>query len=94
MECDDEKEECFPTALLDDEVWSEVPIPERLLCIHMAPGKSEASYTPQTTAYPQEPLPKAVTWEEALDNLLSNMPDIIANPAEALVQEYFLRSWV
>ena len=38
MEYDDkdEDEEYFSTAPLDDDVWSEQPIPERDLCIHMA----------------------------------------------------------
>ena len=44
MKCDDEEEEYFPTAPLDDRVWSEDPILETDVCIHMAPGKSEASY--------------------------------------------------
>ena len=30
-------EDHFPTAPLDDEVWSEDPIPDRLLCIHERP---------------------------------------------------------
>ena len=30
-------EENFPTAPLDDEVWSEDPIPDRQLCIHETP---------------------------------------------------------
>ena len=55
MEFDDqdEEEEYFLRASLDDEVWTEKPVPESNLCIHMAAGKSEASYTPQTTANPQ-----------------------------------------
>ena len=31
--------------------------------------------------------------EEALSNLLSDMPDI-DDPSEALIEEYFLESWV
>ena len=52
MECDDEDEgeEYFPTAPLDDEVWLEEPIPERDLCIHMAQGESESNYASWTTA--------------------------------------------
>ena len=38
-----EEEEYFPTAPLDDEVWSKDPIPERDLCIHVAPEKSAVS---------------------------------------------------
>ena len=31
---EEDAEECFPTALLDDDVWMEEPVPERHLCIH------------------------------------------------------------
>ena len=70
------------------------------------PGKSETNYTSQTTDYPQEYVPKqaaanpqeptfkAVTWDEVLSNLHSNMPDIMDNPNEELVQEFILESWV
>ena len=35
MEEDEEDaEECLPTALLDEDVWMEEPVPERHLCIH------------------------------------------------------------
>ena len=33
---DEEEDEHFPTAPLDDSVWSEEPIPERELCIQIA----------------------------------------------------------
>ena len=93
-------------------------MPERDFCSHMAPGKSEVSYTSQTTAYPQEdipkqvtthpqeyipkqttaypeePIPEAVTWEEELSNLLSNVPGIIDDTHEELVQEFLFESWV
>ena len=63
LECDDEdkEEEYFPKAPLDDGVWIKEPIQERTLCIHMAPGMSEASYNPQTTMYQQEYIPKQTT---------------------------------
>ena len=63
MECDDEddEEEYILTACLDDNVWSEELILERDLCIHMAPWKSESSYTPQTTTYPEEPILEQMT---------------------------------
>ena len=48
----------------------------------------------ESKSYPQESFLKAVTWEEALSNLLSNMPDIIDNPNEELAQEFLLESWV
>ena len=41
---DAEEEEDFPTASLDDLVWSEEPLLDRDLCIHMALRKSETSY--------------------------------------------------
>ena len=44
---DNNEEEYFPTALLDDSVWSEEPIPDRDLCIQMPLGKSETSYPSQ-----------------------------------------------
>ena len=31
---EEDKEECFPTAPLDDDVWMEEPVPDRHLCIH------------------------------------------------------------
>ena len=31
---DEEEEEHFPTAPLDDDVWQEEPVPDRYLCIH------------------------------------------------------------
>ena len=81
MECNDEEEEYFPTATMDDSVWSKVPKPERDLCIHMAQRCQKLATPPMTTTYPQEPIPEAVTSsEEALRYLLSNMPDIIDNP--------------
>ena len=33
-EDEDDTEEHFPTVSLDDDVWMEEPVPERLLCIH------------------------------------------------------------
>ena len=43
----DDVEEDFPTAPLDDSVWSEEPILNRDLCICMALRKSETSYPSQ-----------------------------------------------
>ena len=54
----------------------------------------QESIPKQTTAYPQEPIPLAVIWEEALSNLLINLPDIIDGPDEELVQKFLLESWV
>ena len=60
----------------------------------------------QVTAYPHENIPKqaaanpeesaseATTWDEDLSYLLSNMPDIVDDPDEELVQEFILESWV
>ena len=58
IECndEDEMEDYLPTAPLNDEVWSKEQKPERNLCVHMTPGKSEASY--RSTTYPQECIPE------------------------------------
>ena len=213
MECKDEdkEEEYFPTAPLDEEVWLKEQIPERDLCIHMAPRRPETNYTSwellglpmgifsaswpthknislsrqqpinrntchswqapthkntslsrqlpthmdafpnrqqltqrnpplrqslgmnfwvayisihknkslsrqlpthkntslsrqttylqeyiskQAATNPEEPTSEAITWDEVLSDLLSNMLDIVDNPNEQLVQEFILESWV
>ena len=38
-------EEYFPTALLDDEVWSEDPIPNRQLCIQETPHEPNHQFS-------------------------------------------------
>ena len=56
---EDEEEEYFPTASRDDESMSQRANTWNVfICIHMAPGKSEASCTTQTTTYPQQYIPK------------------------------------
>ena len=40
----DAQEEDFPTTALNDPVWSEEPIPDRQICIHMAPDNSATGY--------------------------------------------------
>ena len=46
----------------------------------------------QGTTYPEEPIPETVTWEEALSNLLSNMPSLLTIPNEELVQDFLFES--
>ena len=53
---DDKEEKDFQTELLDDSVWSEEPIPERDLYIHMALRKPEAGYSSQILTLLQEPI--------------------------------------
>ena len=38
-------EEHFPTAPLENDIWSEDPIPERLLCIHERPHESNLQFS-------------------------------------------------
>ena len=87
MECDnvDEEEEYFPKAPLDDAVWSGELIPERDLYIHMAPKKSEASYTTQTTAYPEGPYHEAAPREVPLDSMFGDRPNVTDIPKEVLI---------
>ena len=76
MVCNDEDEEkkYLPTAPLDVGVWLKEPILVRDLCIHMPPGKSEASYNTQTTAYQQEYIPEQTTTypKEYIPELVAN----------------------
>ena len=46
-------EENFPTAPLDDEVWSEDQIPDRPLCIYESPHKSTCSVPNHVLTAPQ-----------------------------------------
>ena len=48
----------------------------------------------QTVAKPEESASEAITWDEVLSDLLSNMPDIVDNPNEELVPEFILEFWV
>ena len=53
-ECDeDDAEDHFPTALLDDAVWMEEPVPERHLCIH---ENSQHDLWPYLCLYSLNPL--------------------------------------
>ena len=63
----EEEEEYFPTAPLDDLVWSEEPIPERDLCIQVAPKRPEASCSSQTPVQPQESVYKPLAPEELIE---------------------------
>ena len=62
---DDAEEADFPTAPLNDLVWSKETIPDRQLCIHMAIDNSGTSYFPHLSTLPQEPTPPE--WEP-MDN--------------------------
>ena len=53
---DYKEEEDFPIASLDDLVWSEEPIPDRYLCIHMVLRKSETGYPFQIPTQLEEPI--------------------------------------
>ena len=91
---DDEEEEYFPTAPLNDLIWSEEPKQERDLCIYMAPRRPEASYPSQIPTKPQESAYKSPTLEELMDSMFSDMPDIIYIPEEVLFQNYLYAPWI
>ena len=64
-------EEHFPTAPLDDEVWSEDPIPDRLLCIHKRLHRSnlQCSYPcPYSTTTSRMDLPQSIPQGAAVLN--------------------------
>ena len=48
----------------------------------------------QTAAYPQESTSKAITCNDILSDLLSEIPDTMNDPDEELIQEFMLESWV
>ena len=50
---DDDTEEHFPTISLDDDIWTEEPIPERHLCIH---ENSQHDLCPYPCPYSLNPL--------------------------------------
>ena len=93
MEYDDEDEEVeyIPTPPLGDEVWLEEPIPERELCIHMAPRRPETRYTPWATTYPQEYIPEqAVVYPQEYipRQAISYSQEYIPEQATTYQQEY------
>ena len=94
MDSDNDTEENFPTASLDDPVWCKIPIPDRDLCIHMAVGKSETSYPSQISTPSQEPINKSITQEEPMDSTESDIPDLIDILEDALFQHYLLLPWI
>ena len=75
------EEEDFPTAELDDPVWSEEPVPNRWqqLCIHQIPY-----HTPRPVTQPLQPIQEDVFPEpEQIDiNILDDLLDIINVPKE------------
>ena len=90
----DDKEEDFPTAPLDDFVWSKEPIKERDLCIHMAPRKPEISYPSQIHIQLQEPVYESATLEEPLESIIRDMPNLINIPKDMLFQNYLYAPWM
>ena len=86
--------EHFPTAPLDDEVWSEDPIPDRQLCIHETPYEpnQQCSYPClySTTMFridlPQStPQDGAVLNYKVMDfiDISSDLPDIMVTTSDA-----------
>ena len=86
-------EENFPTAPLDDEVWSEDPILDRQLCIHETPHKPnhQCSYPcPYSTTSFRIDLPQstpqdaAVFHYEQMDfgDISSDVPDIMTTTSD------------
>ena len=81
--------ENFPTAPLDDEVWSKDPIPDRQLCIHEPNNQCSYPHPYSTTTFridlPQStPQDAAVFCYEQMDfiDISSDFPDIIMTTSE------------
>ena len=91
---ENEEEKDFPTAPQDKLVWSEEPIPERDLCIHMAPRWPEANYPSQMPTQLQEPVYESATLKESKDSLFSDMPNLINVPKEVFFQNYLYTPWM
>ena len=87
-------EENFCTVPLDDQEWSEEPIPVRELCIQMALDKSETSHSSQIPTPLQETFSKPIPQEEPMDNTDSDMPNLINVPEEVLFQDYLSPPWI
>ena len=85
---EEEEEEYFPTAPLDDLVWSEEPVLERALYIHMAPKRPEASYSSQIPTQPQELVYEPVFPEELMEGMFSDMINIIDIPQQVLFESF------
>ena len=64
------------------------PILDRELCIHMAPDKSETSYSSQLPTQLWELINEPIAWEKTIDDTDSDMPDLINVPEEVLFQDY------
>ena len=91
---EEEEEDDFPTTPLDNSVWSEEPMPERDLCIHMAPRKPETSYPSQIPIKPQEPIYESATLEEPMDSMISDIPNLTDIPKEVFFQNYLYILWM
>ena len=94
VDFDDNDEVHFPTAPLDDPVWSEEPIPDRDLCIHMALRKSEISYPSQIPMPLQEPIYESITLAEPMNSTDSDIPNFINIPKEVFFQNYLYPPWM
>ena len=92
-------EEHFPTAPLDDEVWSEDPIPDRVLCIHKGPHGSnlQCSYPwfYSTTAFRMDllqstPQGAIVLNYEQIDfsDIPSDFPDIMMTTSDNDIPDF------
>ena len=94
MDPNNNEEEDFPIALLDNSVWTEEMILERDLCIYMSLRKPETSYPSQIPTQLQEPVYKSATLEGPMDSMISDMPNLIDVPKEVLFQNYLDTPWV
>ena len=77
---DSNEEEDFPTAELDDPIWSEEPITNRQqLCIHQILHYTPRTATPASQTIQEEVLPEP----EQMDiEILGDLPDVIHVPKE------------
>ena len=92
---DSKNEEDFPTAELDDSVWSEEPVPNRQwLCIHLIPHSSITGHTPRPAVQPPQPIQKKVPPQAELMDV--SIPDDLLNVIDVPEEELYSDcvSWV
>ena len=91
MDSDNDEEDDFPTAELNDPVWSEEPTPNRQwLCIHLIPHQSITGHTPRPATPPLQPiqeevLPKAKPTDVSMPD---DLPYVINVPKEELYSDF------
>ena len=85
MDSDEDEEEEFPTAELNNPVWSEKPISDRQqLCIHLIPCRSITGHLPRPATPAPQPVQEDVLPEtEPMDvSIPDDLLNVITVPEE------------